>query len=334
MVESHNDDAVFDCLIIQIPCYNEAETLPQTLAALPREVKGFRRVEWLVVDDGSTDGTSTVARDLGVDAVVRLPRNRGLARAFVAGLEAAVARGADVILNTDADNQYQAVDLPRLLEPILAGEAQIVVGERPISDMDHFSPLKKFLQRFGSGIVRRISGTSVRDATSGFRAMTREAAMRLHVFSEYTYTLETLIQAGYHGMKVESVPVGANPPTRQSRLMGSVWSYIRRQVITLVRIFMTYRPFYFFCVPGAVSLGLGLLVGLRFVYFFAIGDGGGHVQSLILCALLLSVGFLLVITGLVTDLISANRKLLEDLDWRLKRMELSARQASDLPTPP
>ncbi len=318
------------CLVIQIPCFNEADTLKGTLAALPRRLPGVQRIEWVVVDDGSSDGTADVALQNGADEVVRLPRNQGLARAFLAGVEASLGRGADVIVNTDADNQYDAADIPRLLQPIVAGEAQIVVGERPIADIEHFSLAKKLLQRLGSTAVRRLSGTNVADAPSGFRAMTREAALRLHVFNEYTYTLETLIQAGYRGISVESVPVRTNAPTRESRLMGSTWGYIRRQVVTLVRIFMTYRPFKFFSVPGAFSLLAGFLVGCRFLYFYATGDGGGHVQSLILGALLMGVGFLLVIIGLVADLISVNRKLLEDLDWRLKRMEEAARQPPDI----
>lgn len=322
MIDPYPQDGVtIKRLVIQIPCFNEAETLPGTLAALPRSLPGVERVEWIVVDDGSTDGTAEVAKRHGVDQVVRLPRNQGLARAFLAGVEAALSRGADVIVNTDADNQYDAADIPRLLEPIQSGEAQLVVGERPIAEAEHFSPFKKFLQRLGSAAVRRLSGTDVIDAPSGFRAMTREAAMRLHVFNEYTYTLETLIQAGYRGMSVGSVPVRTNPPTRESRLIGSTWGYVRRQVVTLVRIFMTYRPFQFFSVPGALSLAAGFLVGCRFLYFYATGDGSGHVQSLILGALLLGVGFLLVLIGLVADLISVNRKLLEDLDWRVQQME-------------
>jgi glycosyltransferase involved in cell wall biosynthesis len=285
-------------------------------------------VEWLVIDDGSTDGTAEVARMLGVDSVVRFPQNRGLAKAFIAGLDEAVARGADFVVNTDADNQYRAADIARLLDPLLSGEAQIAVGARPIETMIHFSRAKRLLQRLGSRIVRRLSGTAVADAPSGFRAMTREAAMRLHVFSEYTYTLETLIQAGYRGMATVSVPVGVNAPTRPSRLMGSSGGYIRRQVLTLLRIVMTYRPFQFFSVPGVLALAAGVLIGVRFLYFYATGNGSGHVQSLILGALLMGMGFLLIVIGLIADLISVNRKLLEDLDWRLKRMEVRGSEFS------
>jgi glycosyltransferase involved in cell wall biosynthesis len=310
-------------LVIQIPCYNEADTLPLALAELPREMSGFGSVEWIVVDDGSTDETVAVAEKLGVDQVVRLPRNQGLARAFMAGIEAALARGADVIVNTDADNQYCAADIPRLITPILEGRAQIVVGERPIAELGHFSPLKKLLQRLGSALVRWLSGTDVRDAPSGFRAFSRDAAMQLHVFNEYTYTLETIIQAGRKGMSVASVPIRTNGPTRPSRLIQSMLGYLRRQIVTMVRIFMTYRPFHFFSVPGFVSFLLGLLISVRFLYFYFNGDGSGHLQSLILSALLMAAGMFLVIIGLVADLISVNRKLLEDVDGRLKRIESS-----------
>ena len=308
-------------LIIQIPCYNEADSLPVTLAALPRTVRGVERVEWLVIDDGSTDGTSTIARAHGTDHVVRLPRHQGLAVAFVAGLEASVREGADIIVNTDADNQYCAEDIPKLIEPILMGEAEIVVGARPIGSTPHFSFLKKRLQRLGSWAVRKVSKTDIRDAPSGFRAMSRDAAMQLHVFNEYSYTLETIIQAGRKGMAIISVPVRTNDPLRPSRLVSSLPAYLRRQVLTMLRIFMTYKPFYFFAAPGAVALLAGLLIGLRFLFFYLGGDGAGHVQSVILSALLMGSGFFLVVVGLLADLASVNRKLLEGLDWRLKRIE-------------
>jgi len=308
-------------LVIQIPCFNEAETLPAVLGDLPRQVEGFDSVLWLVVDDGSSDGTADVARSHGADRVVRLSRNQGLARAFLAGLEASLQMGADVIVNTDADNQYDAADIPVLVEPIITGRAEIVVGERPISEMRHFSALKRLLQRVGSTVVRAITGTPVRDAPSGFRAMTREAAMKLHVFTEYTYTLETLVQAGRHGMAVSSVPIRIHPPTRSSRLMKGIVPYVRRQAVTLLRIGMTYQPFYFFSVPGLLSLLVGFSISLRFLFHYVRGDGSGHVQSLILSALLMGLGFLLIVVALIADLIAVNRKLLEDLDWRLKRME-------------
>jgi glycosyltransferase involved in cell wall biosynthesis len=308
-------------LLIQIPCYNEEGTLGIALAALPRQLPGVDAVEWLVIDDGSTDRTALVAREHGADHVVRLPRNQGLARAFIVGLDACLARGADVIVNTDADNQYCAEDIPRLIEPILAGKADMVVGARPIDQIRHFSWLKKVLQRAGSWVVRRASRTKVPDATSGFRAMSREAAMRLNVFNDYTYTLETIIQAGQKGMAVAHVPVRTNPDLRPSRLVRSIPSYLRRSLLTIVRIFMTYQPFRFFAVPGAVFFGAGLLVGLRFLYFYFTDEGGGHVQSVILAALFLGLGFFLVVVGLLADLIAVNRQLLEKIDWRVRQLE-------------
>lgn len=308
-------------LIIQIPGYNEEAALPATLSALPRRVPGVDSVEWLVVDDGSEDGTAEVARAHGVDHVVRLPRHRGLAGAFVAGLEASLRAGADVIVNTDADNQYQADDIAALIAPILEGRAEIVIGERPITQMRHFSSLKRFLQRLGSGLTRFLSNTEIPDAPSGFRAMSREAAMQLHVFNRYTYTLETIIQAGQKGMAITSVPIRTNEDVRPSRLVQSLPGYIRRQVLTMLRVFMTYRPVRFFAGPGVVLFLGGFGLGARFLYYYVTEGGAGHVQSLILAALLMGVGFFLVIVGLVTDLISVNRQLLERLDWRIQKLE-------------
>ncbi|HSL83999.1 MAG TPA: glycosyltransferase family 2 protein [Thermoanaerobaculia bacterium] len=307
-------------LVIQIPCYNEEETLVQTLADIPRSIPGISAVELLVIDDGSTDRTVEVAQSLGVDHIVRLPRNLGLARAFKAGLDASLRAGADVIVNTDGDNQYRGEDIPKLIAPILAGEAEMVVGARPIREIEHFSPAKKVLQRLGSQVVRWASRTSVPDAPSGFRAITRRAAGMIHVFSDYTYTLETVIQAGQKGMAVASVPIRVNRQARPSRLIKSIPSYLRRSALTIVRIFMTYRPFRFFAVPGIVSLIAGFFIGVRFLYFFATGQGGGHVQSLLLGVLLLGVGFFLVVVGLVTDLIAVNRKLLEEIDYRVREL--------------
>ncbi len=309
-------------LIIQIPCFNEEETLPIALAALPRELKGFDTVEWLIIDDGSVDRTAEVARENGVDHVVRMTRNSGLAKVFMAGLDACLRLGADVIVNTDADNQYCADDIPALLQPILDGEADIVIGARPISEIAHFSPIKKMLQKLGSWAVRVASDTEVPDAPSGFRAMTRRAALRLNVLSEYTYTLETIIQAGRSGMAVASVPVRVNEDLRPSRLVKSIGSYVRRSLITIGRIFMTYKPMRFFMYPGAVFFGAGMIVGLRFVYFYAVGQGGGHIQSLILTAILMVIGVQLILFGLLADLLGNNRKLLEDIQWRTRRLEL------------
>ena len=310
-------------LIIQIPCYNEEAALGITLSSLPREIPGIDVIEWLIIDDGSTDRTVEVARSHGVDHVIHLPRNQGLARAFMSGLEACLKAGADIIVNTDADNQYSADDIPRLVEPILSGKAEIVVGARPIAEIKHFSPIKKILQKLGSWAVRFASKTDIPDAPSGFRAMTREAAMRLNVFNKYTYTLETIIQAGQKDMAITSVPVRTNEELRPSRLVKSIHSYVRRSVLTIIRITMTYKPFEFFAVPGMIAFALGLLLFLRFFYFYFTGDGAGHVQSVILAALLLGTGFFLSVVGLLADLISVNRKLLEKLDWRIQQMEES-----------
>jgi glycosyltransferase involved in cell wall biosynthesis len=308
-------------LIIQIPCFNEAQTLPGTLSDLPRSIDGVGTIEWLIVDDGSQDGTAEIARTLGVDHIIRVPRNQGLARAFMYGLHASIRAGADIIVNTDADNQYVAEDIRELLGPILSGKAEIVIGERPITSIPHFSPLKKLLQRVGSSVVRRLSNTDIADAPSGFRAMSRDAAMRLNVFNDYSYTLETIIQAGRKGMAITSVPIRTNPATRPSRLFRSNLQYIRRQALTLVRISMTYSPFAFFAVPGAISFLLGFLIGARFLVYYVTAGGAGRIQSLILAALLMGSGLFLVIIGLLADLMSVNRKLLEGVDWRLKKIE-------------
>jgi glycosyltransferase involved in cell wall biosynthesis len=280
-----------------------------------------------VGDDGRSDGTTDSARQHGVDLVGRLPEHRGLAAAFLAGLDAAIGMGADIVVNTDADNQYRGEDIPALVAPILEGNADIVVGTRPISATEHFSVAKKVLQRWGSRVTRTISGTDVEDAPSGFRAYTREAAKRLHVFNEYTYTIETIIQAGMKGMTVASVSVRTNPPRRSSRLVRSTLGYVNRQILTMMRIFMTYRPFRFFAVPGSISFLVGFAIGLRFLYFFLTDGRSGHVQSLILGALLMGIGFFLIVIGLVADLIAVNRKLLEDVDWRLKEIDERTRPA-------
>ncbi len=308
-------------LIIQIPCYNEEEALEITLSELPRTLPGIDQVEWMIIDDGSKDRTIEVARSCGVDHIVRLPYHQGLARAFLAGLDACVSFGADIIVNTDADNQYSAADIPRLIAPILAGDAEIVIGARPIEQIQHFSPIKKLLQRFGSWVVRLASRTKVPDAPSGFRAMTRDAAMQLHVFNEYTYTIETIIQAGQKGMAISSVPIHTNGELRPSRLVRSIPSYIRRSLLTILRIFVTYRPFAFFATQGVVVFAMGFLLGLRFLFYFAMGDGNGRVQSLILAALLMGLGFSLGVVGLLADLIAVNRQLLEKLEWRMHLIE-------------
>lgn len=308
-------------LIIQIPCFNEEQTLGITLDALPREVPGFDVVEWLVIDDGSRDRTVEVARAHGVDHIVTVPTNRGLANAFRTGLRAAVRLGADVVVNTDADNQYEARDIPLLTGPILAGEADVVVGARPILSTEHFSWRKKLLQKLGSWVVRIASKTEVADAPSGFRAFSREAAKRLNVFNDYTYTLETLIQAGHQRLVVKSVPIRTNADLRPSRLLKSISSYVRFSAITIIRTFVAYKPFRFFGVPGALLFLAGFGVGLRFLYYFLFVGGAGKVQSLILSAILVGAGFLLMVIALVADLISVNRKLLEKVDLRLADLE-------------
>lgn len=309
-------------LIIQIPCYNEAETLPQTIGALPRRLEGVDRIEFLVVDDGSQDDTAAVAAGLGVDHVVRLARHAGLAAGFMAGLETALKAGADIIVNTDADNQYQAADIERLIHPILTGAADMVVGDRDVANVQEFSPVKRYLQRLGSWVLGRAAGMQIPDATSGFRALSREAALHTLVLSEYSYTLETLIQAGTRHFAVAFVPVRTNPQTRPSRLMRSIPHYLTHSGSTIVRAYTMYRPLRVFTALGLLLIAGGLVPGLRFVYFYIIGQGGGHVQSLILSAVLLIVGFQTLLIGLLADLIGFNRKILEDLLYRLRRMEL------------
>ena len=308
-------------LIIQIPCLNEAGTLSIAIGDLPRAVPGFDTVEWLVIDDGSTDNTAELAKQLGVDHVVKHPVNRGLAMAFMTGLDACLRLGADVIVNTDADNQYQAADIPALTSPILAGQADMVIGARPIDDTEHFSWIKKKLQRLGSWAVRVASKTEVADAPSGFRAISRDTAMRLNVFNAYTYTLETIIQAGLSNLRVLSVPIRTNGDLRPSRLVKSIRSYVQRSLITILRVFAIYRPLALFVWPAALFVALGLAAGLRFVYFYATGDGDGHVQSIVFSALCLILGALTLMMGLVADMIAVNRKLVERVNMRVQRIE-------------
>jgi glycosyltransferase involved in cell wall biosynthesis len=307
-------------LIIQIPCYNEEKSLPVALADLPRNVPGFDKVEWLIINDGSTDRTVEVAKNAGVDHIVHFRKNKGLANGFMAGLEACLKLNADVIVNTDADNQYQALDIPKLIEPILNGGAEMVVGARPIDDMQHFSSMKKFLQKVGSRVVRIVSKTKVKDVTSGFRAFSRDAAMRLNVFNDYTYTLETVIQAGQKNMAIVSVPIRTNEYLRPSRLMRSIPSYIYKSISTIARIFIVYKPFRFFMSIGLSLFSIGLLIGCRFIYFYLTGDKEGHIQSLILGSILLGIGFQTILVAFLSDLLSVNRRLLEDVQYRLKKI--------------
>lgn len=313
-------------LIIQIPCYNEEATLPLALADLPRVLPGVDVIETLIIDDGSTDRTVEVAQNLGVQHIVRHKRNRGLAAAFQSGLEAALAAGADVIVNTDGDNQYYGPDVARLVEPILAGKADIVVGDRGVAVLEQFSPFKRFLQTLGSAVVQRAAGIPILDATSGFRAFSREAALRLTVLSEYTYTLETLIQAGARGMAVQFVPIRTNPQTRKSRLIRNIPSFLALQAVTILRFYTMYRPLRVFMTVGGALIGVALILGLRFLYFYIAGRGAGHVQSLILAAILTIVGFQVGLIGLVADAVSMNRKMLEEMAFRTRRAELNRPQ--------
>ena len=315
-------------LIIQIPCLNEAETLSIALNDLPRQVPGFDQVEWLIIDDGSTDDTARIAHELGVDHVIQHPVNRGLATAFMTGLDACLRLGADVIVNTDADNQYQGADVPKLTAPVVAGEADMVIGERPIADTEHFSWIKKKLQKLGSWAVRVASRTDVADAPSGFRAISRETAMRLSVFSAYTYTLETIIQAGHSNLRVKSVPVRTNADLRPSRLVKSIPSYVKRSLVTILRVFAIYRPLTLFLWPGLILLVAGLAAGLRFVYFYLTSSGTGHVQSVVFAALCLILAALMFMMGLLADLISTNRKLMERIHFRVRNIEQATRERS------
>lgn len=308
-------------LIIQIPCYNEEATLPETVRDLPKSLPGVDEIEVLVVDDGSCDKTAEVAEALDVDHVVQLKRNQGLAYAFTAGLDTALRAGADIIVNTDADNQYRGEDIEHLIQPLLDGEADIAVGDRGVAALEHFSPIKRRLQRWGSWVVERVAGIPIPDATSGFRALTREAALRLTVLSDYTYTLETLIQAGARRMAVTYVPVRTNPQTRQSRLIGNVPSFLAVSAITILRFFAMYRPLRLFLGLGALLIAGGVGIGIRFLYYFLAGAGTGRVQSLILAAILTIVGFQVCLIGLMADLVRLNRKMLEEAVFRVRRLE-------------
>jgi glycosyltransferase involved in cell wall biosynthesis len=307
-------------LVVQIPCLNEAETLPATLAEIPRHIAGVDEVEVLVVDDGSMDGSSEVARRHGADHVVRFERNRGLAATFRAGIDAALSLGADIIVNTDGDNQYPGSQIPDLIAPILEGEADMVIGDRRIGSVEHFSFTKKRLQALGSWVVRRVSGTKVPDTTSGFRAFTRDAAQRLNVVSDYTYTLETIIQAGKKRMAIAQVPITARN-TRPSRLMSSTWDYLKKSSATIVRIYTMYEPLKVFSYLGAFFLVVALVLSVRYVYFSWIGEGRWHVQSVIAAGVLFSIGFMIVLIGFVADIIASVRRLLEEVLYRQRCME-------------
>lgn len=305
-------------LIIQIPCYNEEKTLAIALQALPKSIDGIDEIEVLIIDDGSTDKTLEVARRNGVKNFAILPNNSGLAKAFITGITKSLELGADIIVNTDADNQYCADDIKELVKPIIEARADVVVGARPIEKIEHFSLIKKFLQRLGSFVMRLVSSTKIEDATSGFRAFSREAALQLNVFDNYTYTLETIIQAKAKGLEIISVPVRVNPELRKSKLIKTIFDYIRRSTFTMMRMFIVYRPFRFFAFIGCLFLFPGLILGARFMYFYFTQSGSGHIQSLILSAILILTGIQVGLIAVLADLLSINRKLLEDIQTRLK----------------
>jgi glycosyltransferase involved in cell wall biosynthesis len=309
-------------LIIQIPCLNEASTLPATLRDIPRHIPGIDAIEVLVIDDGSTDDTVRVARANGVDHVISLKNRRGLATAFTTGIDAALKLGADFIVNTDGDNQYAGEDIATLVAPLVNGQADVVIGDRNVAALKHLTWTRKRLQYIGSWVVRQVSNTQVPDTTSGFRAYTREAALRMNIVSDFTYTLESIIQAGKKRMAIAHVPIRSNPKTRPSRLFDNVWTYIKRSASTIVRIYAMYEPFKVFTSIGFMAFAAGLAISFRFLYFYFNNDGQGHLQSLLLAAVLMIVGFQVMLIGLVADVISANRKLLEDLLYRIRSMEL------------
>ncbi len=311
-------------LIIQIPCYNEAKTLAIALRELPKNISGIDETEYLIIDDGSIDDTVEEARKCGVHHIVRHTHNMGLAKAFMTGLNACLELGADIIVNTDADNQYCAADIEKIVAPILRKEADMVIGVRPIDTIEHVSFLKKQLQRLGSWMVRKVSGTDVADAPSGFRAISRNGALQLNVFTRYTYTLETIIQAGHKNLKVLSVPIRVNEDLRPSRLVSSIPSYVRKSIFTMLRVFVIYRPFAFLCTIASVVFGAGFLIGLRFLYLYTTGSGSGHIQSLILASILLLSGFQTFLIAFIADLISVNRKLLEELQYNQRKNKLTA----------
>lgn len=308
-------------LIIQIPCYNEEDTLEITLNDLPKQIEGIDEIEYLVINDGSSDGTMEVARKWGVHHIVNFHQNRGLAKAFMAGLDGCLRNGADIIVNTDGDNQYYGGDIEKLVRPILESRADMVIGSRPIEETDSFSWLKKKLQRLGSLAVRIASGTSVEDAPCGFRAMTREVALRLNVVNDYTYTLETIVQAGRNKIAVKSVPIRTNPELRSSRLFKGIWSYVKKSIVIILRAYMMYEPLKCFTYFSVIPLIAGMAIGIRFIYFIFIGKGYGHVQSLILGCTLIIIGFLTFMIGLISDLVAGNRKILSDTQYHVRRME-------------
>lgn len=308
-------------LIIQIPCYNEAETLEIALNDLPKKIEGIDCIEYLIINDGSKDKTVEVAKKWGVHHVVNFKQNKGLAKGFMAGLDGCLRNGADIIVNTDADNQYCGEDIEKLIRPILNGEADMVIGARPIDETEHFSWIKKKLQHFGSWVVRKASNTDIPDAPSGFRAFSREAAMRINVVNDYTYTLETIVQAGREKIAITSVPIRTNGELRPSRLFNSIMGYVKKSMLTIIRAYMMYKPLRCFTFVAAVPTLIGLLIGFRYLYFVAMGTSGGHVQSLLLACTLIILGFVTLVVGLLADVLAANRKLIEDAQYHVRRAE-------------
>ena len=308
-------------LIIQIPCYNEADTLEIALNDLPKHIDGIDTIEYLIINDGSRDNTVEVARRWGVHYVVDLHQNRGLARGFMAGLDACLRNGADIIVNTDADNQYCGDDIETLVRPILEGKSDIVIGSRPIDQTEHFSPLKKKLQHLGSWVVRKASRSDIPDAPSGFRAFSREAALRMNVTNEYTYTLETIVQAGRERIPMQSVNIRTNAELRPSRLFHSMFGYVKKSILTILRAYVLYKPLAFFTVLGSVPFGIGVILGIRFLVFLFQGNSTGHVQSLILASTLIMMGFMTYVVGILSDTIAAERKILEDVQYHARRAD-------------
>lgn len=308
-------------LIIQIPCYNESETLEIALNDLPRKLDGVDEIEYLIINDGSKDNTVEVAKKWGVHHIVNFKQNKGLAKGFMAGLDGCLRNGADIIVNTDADNQYCAEDIATLIQPILEGKADMVIGARPIDQTEHFSFIKKKLQHLGSWVVRKASNTNIPDAPSGFRAFSREAAMRINVVNDYTYTLETIVQAGREKIAITSVPIRTNEELRPSRLFNSIWGYVKKSMLTIIRAYMMYKPLKCFTFLSIPPVAVGLLIGFRFLYYMAVGQAGGHVQSLILACTLILMGFVGFMIGLVGDVMAANRKILEDTQYHVRKME-------------
>lgn len=308
-------------LIIQIPCYNEAETLEVTLNDLPKHIDGIDEIEYLIINDGSADDTVRVAKEWGVHHVVNFTKNRGLAKGFMAGLDGCLRNGADIIVNTDADNQYNGDDIEKIVRPIINGEADIVIGARPIDDTEHFSAIKKKLQHFGSWVVRKASNTDIPDAPSGFRAYSRNAALRINVTNDYTYTLETIVQAGREKIPMIWVPIRTNGELRPSRLFSSMMGYVKRSMLTIIRAYIMYKPLKFFTYLSTVPLTLGLIICIRYLVYLYHGSSDGHIQSLLLAVVFLLAGFMTFLAGLLGDTIASNRRIMQDIQYHVRKTD-------------